>query len=250
MNYDITYYEMIQISLEAMGAAFCIVCIIALFAYGKTKITNTIVKLLALNTIMQINDATAYFFRGNTDSVSMAMTRITNYIVFLMQMLMILYFLKLTFDLLGEYGIITSRKLMIFANVAIVVEFAIMTINLFTGIAYYFDENNYYHRNVGWFVYTAIVLLIMVTLVIYVMSYRKMINRALLIGILAYTLIPLFSCLVQLFLYGISLNNFAVTISLIFILCIYLKVRREKYENSENDTKNKNFRVLLLCFQC
>lgn len=241
MKYDITYFEMIQISLEAMGAAFCIVCIVALLAYGKTKITNTIIKLLVVNTLLQISDASAYFFRGNIDSVSIAMTRVSNYLVFIMQLLMGLYSIRLTFDLLGEYGIKPSKKIGNIANVAAAVAFLIVTVNWFTGIAYYFDEKNYYHRNSGWFIYAVILLMLIVTLVIYVLSYRKKINKAMLIGLLVYYLVPFFTGTFQLFFYGLSLNNCAATISLMAILCIYIRLFRENEWSFENRSKNKKF---------
>lgn len=239
MKADITYFEMIQISLEAMGAAFCIVCIIALFAYGKTKITKSIMKLLAFNTVMQISDSCAYIFRGNTDAVSLAMTRISNYLVFLMQMVMIFYFIRLTFDLLGDYGIKASKKFILFTNIAISAAFVLMTVNLFTGIAYYFDESNYYHRNTGWFIYTFIIIIVAFALVIKVLSHRKKINRALLAGLLVYILVPLFSGCFQAFFYGISLNSFSLTISLMAILCIYIRLFSENNRSSQNNTKSK-----------
>jgi len=149
MKFDISYFEMIQISLEAIGAAFCIVCIIALLSYGKNKVTNTIAKLLAFNAIMQVSDSCAYIFRGNTDSVSLTMTRISNYLVFFMQMIIVFYSIRMAFDLLEEYGIIPSKKILVGAHVAIIAEFFLVTLNIFTGIVYYFDEYNYYHRNTG-----------------------------------------------------------------------------------------------------
>jgi len=236
MKYNITYFEIVQITLEAMGAAFCIICLIALLIYGKTRILNTIKKLIVLNFFAQISDACAYIFRGNSDSVSLVMTRASNFFFFLIELLMVMYFVRLTCNLLEEYGIKTDRRILVASNILFSVAFILIITNLFTGILYYFDENNYYHRNTGWYFYTILIMLIMLMVLLYVVSKRAIIDKSIIIGITIYTLVPIFSGCLQIIFYGISLLSFSITVSLMIIIYIHMRLTKN---NSMQDGYSK-----------
>ena len=71
----VTDLEMIQATLEIMGAVFGLICIGTLLLYEKTKVTRTLRIMLGISSIMLLFDAGAYIFRGNIDSFSIVMTR-------------------------------------------------------------------------------------------------------------------------------------------------------------------------------
>ena len=82
MNLYITDLEMIQATIEIIGAVFGMICIISLFLYKKTEVTIRLRHMFCANSLMQLLDAGAYIFRGNVDEVSVTMTRICNFFVF------------------------------------------------------------------------------------------------------------------------------------------------------------------------
>ena len=52
--------------------------------------------MLGISSIMLLFDAGAYIFRGNIDSFSIVMTRICNFFVFFLQLILLVYGVKLT----------------------------------------------------------------------------------------------------------------------------------------------------------
>lgn len=92
-----------------------------------------------------------------------------------------------------------SRKIKYTAYILSAFAAGLFVVNLFTKTMYYFDENNYYHRNAGWYFYTAITVAIMIFTLGLVWKYWKHMNQGLLAGIICYVVLPLVSVLVQSF---------------------------------------------------
>lgn len=155
--------------------------------------------MLGISSIMLLFDAGAYIFRGNIDSFSIVMTRICNFFVFFLQLILLVYGVKLTYILIESNGNHPSRKIKYTAYILSAFAAGLFVVNLFTKTMYYFDENNYYHRNAGWYFYTAITVAIMIFTLGLVWKYWKHMNQGLLAGIICYVVLPLVSVLVQLF---------------------------------------------------
>lgn len=118
--------------------------------------------MLWISSIMLLFDAGAYIFRGNIDSFSIVMTRICNFFVFFLQLILLVYGVKLTYILIESYGNHLRRKIKYTAYILSAFAAGLLVVNLFTRTMYYFDENNYYHRNTGWYFYTAITVAILI----------------------------------------------------------------------------------------
>ena len=228
MNLYITDLEMLQATIEIIGAVFGMICIISLFLYKKTEVTIRLRHMFCANSLMQLLDAGAYIFRGNVDEVSVTMTRICNFFVFFLQLLLLLFAVNLTYDLIKGFGVQAKKSFKNVTYVLFVAAFVLLISNLFTNIMYHFDENNYYHRNTGWYFYTMITMIIMLLILIMVIYYRKQIGRGVIIGIVLYIALPLTTVLIQSFVYGLSLNSMAVMIALVIILMMNIKLSKKK----------------------
>ena len=246
MNLYITDLEMLQATIEIIGAVFGMICIISLFLYKKTEVTIRLRHMFCANSLMQLLDAGAYIFRGNVDEVSVTMTRICNFFVFFLQLLLLLFAVNLTYDLIKGFGVQAKKSFKNVTYVLFVAAFVLLISNLFTNIMYHFDENNYYHRNTGWYFYTMITMIIMLLILIMVIYYRKQIGKGVIIGIVLYIALPLTTALIQSFVYGLSLNSMAVMIALVIILMVNIKLSKKK-EYSDGEYRSARNLVGTLC---
>ncbi|MCR5145205.1 MAG: histidine kinase [Lachnospiraceae bacterium] len=93
-----------------------------------------------------------------------------------------------------------------------------MVISLFTGCFYYFDSHNYYHRNEQYFWLTQMSgLFVLGILNIVILLNKKRIPKSTMIALGLYTLSPIIAVIIQLWVYGLSLLNFAAMVSVCLV---------------------------------
>lgn len=122
----------------------------------------------------------------------------------------------------------------------------ILFTNLFTKWMYYFDASNLYHRNFGWYVYTVLNLICILTSAIMSIQYRKSISRHMMISLLLYAFMPVIAIILQTFFYGISFANIGIFVAMINMLLAYLHEWSRMNEN--RDKERKALEVVILFF--
>ena len=158
--------------------------------------------------LLLVFDRYAYIFRGDVSQTGYWMVRISNFIVFVMTLLIDWGFNHYVMDVVvDESGgkKVPFRLRMIDWLVGL--GLALVIISQFTGLYYTFDETNHYQRSPGFFIGLLIptaVLLIQLSVVI---QYRKYLRPLLLVSLILFTTLPLLAGLIQLKLYGLSLIN-------------------------------------------
>lgn len=90
---NITNLEIIQASMEAIGALFCLITLFFLAINKMTKKTKYLMMMFGFSTAMFLLDACAYIFRGNTDELSVFMTRFSNIGIFIFNVGIIITFI-------------------------------------------------------------------------------------------------------------------------------------------------------------
>ena len=118
----------------------------------------------------------------------------------------------------------------------------IVLISQFTDFYYYFDANNFYHRNVWYPIALIIPLSGMLLDLSLIIQYRRKIKKGILISMLSYIILPIISVVLLFFYYGISLTNIAMTLSVIFMFIAAnieqsRELLRKEKEMSEMQTK-------------
>lgn len=233
----ITDFELIQSTIELVGGFVSIVLAsIILINRHEEKSMSLIVKMLFISAALFVSDALAYLFRGNTDTVSLFMTRFSNLSVFFLNFFLADTAIRYIYSILQENQVAPHPiyKRIIFLSLCAAV--VILALNLFTGWMYTFDAENHYHRNWGWYVYTGLSLVCMSTSCVLVIKYRKALDRFTLFSLLLFELFPFIATVVQSIFYGISITNIGIGLSIVLVLIAYLINWNRSGTNEQRNT--------------
>ncbi|MCR4558251.1 MAG: GGDEF domain-containing phosphodiesterase [Saccharofermentans sp.] len=213
----------LQLSFLVFEAIFCFLCALV---YSASKDTLPIRKIvvLALNIscgFMLICEFLFYVYYGSTDPVGILLMYVVNAAVYYLIVLLLLFYTMMVFlRLFGRVDLkpdMPCRKRFIAILTVIVTELVLVTISQFTGIFYYFDENNIYQRG-PFFLLSAIIPtigLILVTTVI--LQYRKRMSLSQLLVLLSYLILPLAGEIFQVLFFGSSIMNICMGLSVLLM---------------------------------
>lgn len=223
-----TMVAQMHIALEIWGCIFSVITAITLYISKEIKYdeNKVLFRIFVVNALILISDSLAWMFRGNPSSTGFYMVRISNYFVFMLELVLLWQFVDYVNIRINQQHI-TKINLIKLIKALSVMGMIIVTVSQFTNFYYYFDENNFYHRNV-WFSISQLWGIIGISILFYiVVKYRKSLPRAELISLLTYMFFPAAALVVQIWFYGISLLNIANTIS-ILMLFFATQVERSK----------------------
>ena len=209
----------IHISLEIWGSVFCLIAALSVYL-GRRKgnrADRMIVFMELTVTTLMIMDALAWGFRGYPGELGAVMVRMSNLAVYL-----------ISYGILAEFTtyqlyVINGKtdfpvRLWSYAIYAISAVGAVMVeVSQFTDFFYYFDNNNFYHRTNNFYISQVIAIVGMVLAVYMMIYHRKCFSNEMFVALLSYMALPLLALLVQLFVYGISILNIAIAISMLMI---------------------------------
>lgn len=244
---NITNLEMTQATIEIFGGFICLMLAVIIKMNGNEKNSWRLLKWMYLSTALTFfSEACAYIFRGNTDRLSLLMTRSSNFLVFFLYIVLISLFVDYIYNLLQEKGVAPSRVYKYIVSICVVISYIILFTNLFTKWMYYFDEANYYHRNTGWYVYTVLDLVCILTSSAMCIRYREAVRRTMLASLLFYVFEPVIAIVLQAFIYGISITNIGIFIALLLMLLAYIREWSRTKEIKEKERKAVEVIILFI----
>lgn len=220
---NITNLELTQATTEIFAGLICLMLAVLILMNGDARNSWKLSKWMFLSTaLLFFSEAAAYIFRGNTDGLSRFMTGAGNFVVFLLNLVLICLFMRYMYELLNEKGVTVSKIYNRIVSTCIVLNLLILVTNLFTKWMYYFDDANYYHRNTGWYVYTILNVVCILTAGVMCIYYRRSVKKTMFAALLLYAFEPVIAIIVQTFVYGISITNLGIAIALSLMLLVYL----------------------------
>lgn len=220
---NITNLELTQATIEIFGGLLCLLLAVIILMNGDIRNSWKSLKWMFFSTsLLFFSEAAAYIYRGNTDGFSRFMTEAGNFIVFFLNLVLISLFMRYMSELLEEKGVTPSKWYHRIVSVCIALSLLILVSNLFTKWMYYFDDANYYHRNIGWYVYTVLNLVCILTGSAMCIHYRKSVKKIMFAALLLYVFEPVIVIIAQTFIYGISITNLGIAIALLLMLLAYL----------------------------
>ena len=240
---NITNLEMAQATIEIFGGFICLMLAAIIIMNGHERKSWQMLKRMFFSTAgILFSEACAYIFRGNTDTISLFMTRGSNFVVFFLNIVLINFFMHYMYHLLEEKGVLPNKIYKRIVRISVGMSFIILIANLFTKWMYYFDEANYYHRNTGWYVYTILNLICILACSAMCIQYRKSLRKAMFAALLLYAFAPVIAILIQAYFYGISITNIGVLIALFLMLLAYLK----EWSGTQERRERKSFDMFFL----
>lgn len=213
--------RVIHVSLELWGGIFCLIAALCMFLTQNFQTSKRrLLMLMQLSTaVLLFMDALAWAYRGAAGTVGFYMVRISNFMVFfLSDMILLLYHLYLCSHLFAAEEKKPKRVKLV--GVIACIGMLLVIVSQFTGLYYSFNVNNLYHRNTMYPLSLVMPLLggaIDLTLLI---QYRKKLSRATFVCLLSYMILPMISIVLLFFIYGVSLVNISINISMIFMFIV------------------------------
>ncbi len=165
-------------------------------------------------------DRLAYIYAGRTSPKGYYMVRISNFLVFLLTSAIVFFFNQYLKDLLANEESIKKvpRRLKVVEALS-AGGMMLSVVAAFTGLYYYFDESNVYHRGQGFLIAYIIPVIGPILQYTVIRQYKKSFSKLIYISLVLYIYVPLFCGILQIFIYGLSIVNMAmvaVSISLYF----------------------------------
>lgn len=236
---------MTQATIEIFGGFICLMLTVIITMTGYKRSSWKLLRWMFFTiSIIFLSEACGYIFTGNAGRTAAVMNQISNFGVFFLNLVLVDLSMHYIYQLLQEKGVVPDRIFINIVRVCIAISGLILVTNFYTKWMYYFDDTNQYHRNTGWYIYAAINLICILVCSIMCIRYRKAIKKTTFVSLLVYTFTPLLAIILQAFLYGISITNLGIFITLILMLLAYLKEWSRIREGEEKKRKLLDIVVL------
>ena len=196
-----------------------------------------------------IADRRAYIHSGDISTLGWWMTRISNFLVFFLTLVVLYAFNLYLIDLYThEGGLAEIPKRLLFVKFLALAGMAMVIVSQFTGFYYTFDEMNRYHRAPGFIVCYVIPLSIMALQMSVILQYYKNLSSRLRTSLFLFTALSVIAAVLQVFMYGVSLNNMMIVgmAAMLFISAIrdleqeVEKARIREIEHYKEEKKNEH----------
>lgn len=232
----------IQLSFLIFESVFCFLCAMV---YSVTKDPLRVRKsvVLSLNIscgLMLLCECLFYVYKGATDPTDVMIMYIVNaavyyLIIFLLLFYTMLVFLRIfkRFDLKPD---MPCRGRLFAILGLILVEFTFITVSQFTGIIYYFDENNVYQRGPLFLVSALIPTIGAILVCSVIIRHRDKTTAAQRMVLVSYLVLPLLAEIFQLLFFGSSLMNICMGIS---VLLMFFENFLHKEQDLDRATKTE-----------
>lgn len=222
----------VQITLQVWGGAFCTIAALCIYAGRDAEKKSNMQLCLMLHEagLLLLADAAAIGFRGYPGTIGAIIVRVSNYFVFAILYLLGFNFYKYIVAVVSENDGETPKWSKYAVNVLVLFGEVSLIASQFLGFYYYFDEDNIYHRGEIFEVTQGLgILLMLICGIVASLNYKKMTVLEY-IGCMSYLLLPVGAMIVQINVYGISLLNMAITLSVLFMFATYEVERGTKLE--------------------
>ena len=157
-------------------------------------------------------DALSWYFHANADETAYYMVRISNFSVFCINYIFMSFF--------ATYVWLTVSKNQHRKPAALHTVYALSVIGIllliitqFTGLFYYFDDHNLYHRGNFYLLSQAIAVSGIALCLFMLISYRKNLDRITFLSVMSFSVLPVLATIYQALAYGFSLQCLAIVIS-------------------------------------
>ena len=211
--------------------------VMALFVY----LTNTMSKkrkriLMALEIsamFLLISDRRAYIFRGDVSRLGWVMVRLSNFLVFFLTLMVIFSFNLYLIDLFTHEGKLEKAPRRLKAvQILAPIGMAMVIISQFTGFYYTFDEMNRYQRAPGFIVCYLIPLTILLLQLSVIIQHRRRLRSGMRLSLMLFSSLSIIASILQVFLYGISLNNITIVVMVALLYVFALQDMNREVEHA------------------
>ena len=248
------YSRLGQAELLFCVCLFCLVMALCMYLSNNfdSKKRKWLLLMQVFTALLLFNDALAYIFRGYSGIAGYYIVRISNFMVFALSDVVMFFFHVYVCSYLfadGEWRTIRRVKCVSYICAMGV---ALVIFSQFTNFYYYFDADNFYHRNTGYILSLLFPVAGMLIDLSLLLQFRKNIQKKIFVSMLSYIVLPLVAAAVQIFLYGWSLINISIGIAMIFMYIASMSEQnREMYRLLKKKTEiEERLSIAMTLNQC
>ncbi len=186
------------------------------------------------STLVMLGDYFAYAYRGDPSDAAFWIVRISNYIVFALNIGVLFAFNKYLINLYEDTFNGKVFKRLKFASCLGIAGEVMLIVSQFTGLYYTFDATNTYQRGPGYFIcfmVPAIMLVLQITVII--QNYKKL-SPVISLSLLLFSTLPLLASAIQAMVYGLSLINSSIAAMAFLLYLFALKDMNESYAHAND----------------
>ena len=226
-----------QLNIMLFMSGMCgVLALLSFFSRTLSSKRRRILTLLEITAMfLLLADFYAYRFRGDPSRLGFVMVRVCNFLVFFLALIMVHEVTLFLVDVFTkDVGLSSSPRRLIACEALFTAGILLLVVSQFTGLYYYFDETNTYHRSAGNVVSFLIPSLIAVLQLSLVLQYRRKISKPIMITLVLNAILPLAAAVVQVFAYGLSLVNMSmVGVAIFLYVFVLLDINRTVRRSAE-----------------
>lgn len=157
-------------------------------------------------------DALSWYFRVDAGETAYYMVRISNFSVFCINYIFMSFFATYVWLTVSKHQ--HRKPAALYAVYALsVIGILLLIITQFTGLFYYFDDHNLYHRG-NFYLLSQVIAVLGIALCLFMLiSYRKNLDRIIFLSMMSFFVLPTLATIYQALAYGFSLQCLAIVIS-------------------------------------
>lgn len=244
----------LHVALLLWGCIFSLIAAFCMFMssnFDKEKRKWLLLIMLTSAGIL-LSDAFAWEYRGKPGNAAYWVVVISNFCVFaLSDVILALYngyvsiiLYKRDDEKIRRVRQIPDKRILaVYIIAAIGIVMCVLT--QFLHIYYYIDADNFYHRNPGHAISMIIPIVGMIMDASLIIQNRQKINRLTRISLLSYMFLPFVAVIIQMFYYGISLINIAISISMILMFVASMIEQNENLARKEKEAADLRISIMI-----
>ena len=242
----------LHVALLLWGCVFSLIAVLCMLMsrnFNKEK-RRWLLSIQITSALLLLSDAFAWEFRGRPGTAMYWIVVISNLLVFVLSDCMLAEYNGYVSCILFESR--NDRKIKRVPDKRIVLVYIIaasgallVVISQFTHLYYYVDADNYYHRSPAHFISMIIPIAGMIIDASIVIENRKNIKRLTLVSQLSYMILPLTAGIIQIFYYGMSLINIAISISMILMFVEAMIEQNENLARKEKEAADLRIAIMI-----
>lgn len=152
-------------------------------------------------------DALSWYFRVDADETAYYMVRISNFSVFCINYIFMSFFATYVWLTVSKHQHRKPAALRAVYALS-VIGILLLIITQFTGLFYYFDDHNLYHRGNFYLLSQAIAVLGIALCLFMLISYRKNLDRIIFLSMMSFFVLPVLATIYQALAYSFFIAMF------------------------------------------
>ena len=215
-----------QLDIMLFLSGICaILAFMTLVMSSESSRKKSILALMELSAmLLLLSERFSYIYRGDPGDLGFLMVRLSNGLVFFLQLFiphLVTEYIRVM--LKEDCGLEQDSPLLQAAEVVFGAGTLLIIVNQFIGVYYTIDESNLYHRAPGFVIAYIFPLLIVILQEAAIFRYRDRLDSRTSVSMMAGITLPTLISIVQIFTYGLSLTSISMVVVVIIFYTFALK---------------------------